>query len=76
MDLNFKGGETMRLTNRMKVNGELAVREMSPLAREGYSGSEVEIYRDDEGYFYLRSNGVKFDQVNFDEVEEFLELMA
>lgn len=74
----------MKLTNRMKVNGELAARSLSRKAKEVYDGTdpfdiyEYEVWVDEneeKRYAYTGCLG-EAEGLTFAELEEFLENMA
>lgn len=70
----------MRLTNRQKVNGEMAVRQMSEKAQRGYAGTdplaiyELEHY-DEKRYVIVDVDGLS-KPLTFAEAEATLESWA
>ena len=67
----------MKLTNSMKVAGEMAVRSMTKKAQEGYNGTEplaVYEYDTDNGKRYaIKEAGGVTDGLTFEEAQESLE---
>ena len=65
----------MKLTNRMKVAGELAVRKMNDVAQDGYYGTdplELYEYEDEEELRYAIKTERVIDGLTFEEAEAYL----
>ena len=70
----------MRLTNRQKVNGEMAVRQMSEKAQRGYAGTDplalYEVGQDDETRYVIVDVDGQSKPLTFAEAEASLESWA